>query len=82
MRRSRQEDLVEIVQHVGERLASLRWRRRQAAADVARLDLREHGEASDLLEVARRPLERGGSILPERHFRSFSICGHVRVFST
>ena len=82
MRRSREEDLIEIAQHVGERLALLRWRRGQAAADVARLDLREHGEVADLLEVARRPFECGGSVLPERHFRSFSICGHVRVFSS
>ena len=82
VRRSRQQDLVEVAQHVCERLASLRRRRRQATANVARLDLREHGELADLLEVPRSPLERGGSVLAKGHFRSFSICGHVRVFST
>ena len=55
---------------------------RQAVANVAGLDLREHGKISDLLEVPRSPFECGGSVLAKRHFRSFSICGHVRVFST
>jgi hypothetical protein len=82
VRDARQENLVEIAQHVRERLSSLRWGGRQATADLTRLDLREHREVSDALEVTRRPFECSGSVLSKRHFRSFSICGQVRVFST
>jgi hypothetical protein len=76
------KDLVKIAQHVGERLPLIRRRSRQATPDVTGLDLREHGEFSDAFEIARRPFECGRPVLAKRHFRSFSICGHVRVFST
>ena len=78
----RQQDLVEVPQNSGERLPLLRRGRRQTAANVPRLDLREHGKVSDTVEITRRPIECGGSVLTERHLRSFSICGQVRVFST
>ena len=64
-----QKDLVEVTQDVGKRLAALGRRRRQARTDIARLDLRQHRQLADTVEVLRRPLERGGAVFPERHRR-------------
>ena len=68
-----QEDLVEIPEHIRERLAPLRRRRRQPAADLAGLNLSQHGQLADTLEVARRPFERSGAVLAEAHLRNFLI---------
>ncbi len=73
VRRPRQQDLVEVAQNVRKRLASLRRRRGQAVANVARLDLCEHGELSDVFEVPRSPFERGGSVLAKAHRPTFGL---------
>jgi hypothetical protein len=82
VRQSRQQDLVEVPQYVRERLTALRGRRWEPLPDVSWIDLRQHRQLADSLEVTRGPLERGGAVLTEAHFSSFSICGHVRVFNT
>ena len=79
------EHLVEVAQHVGERLTVLRRRLRQPRADLARLDLSQHRQVADALEVRRRPLERRRPVPPQvdgRRFLIRSICFHVRVFTT
>ena len=69
VRHGRQEKLVEVAQDVGELLRLLGSRRRQLCRQLAGLDLRKHRQVADPLEVARRPLERGGAVLPEiAHF--------------
>ena len=81
-----QEQLVEVAEHVGERLGLLGRRRRQLRRQLAGRDLREHRQLGHALEVARRPLERGRAVFPEvaqrRFFRSLSSCFHVRVLTT
>ena len=49
-----------------------------------RLDLREHRQVADALQVRRCPLQRRRPVAPEIYWRflSFSICFHVRVFTT
>ncbi len=73
VRDARQQDLVEVAQHVRERLALLRRRDRQGSADVTGLDLCEDGQLADALEIPRRPLERGSAVLAEAHLPSFAI---------
>src|SRR5205807_5205513 len=51
-------------------------------AGLAGLHLCEHRQVADALEVARGPVEGGMAVLAKRHFSSFLIWGHVRVFST
>src|SRR5947207_4936964 len=82
MRDSGQEDLVEVPQHIRERLAELGRRDREARTDVAGLDLCQDRQLADAIEIPRRPVERGGAVLPEAHFLSFAICAQLRVFST
>ena len=85
VRDARQQHLVEIAEDVGERLGVLGRRGRQPGADVAGRDLRQHRQLADALEVPRRPLQRRGPVLSEAQrffFRSFSICGQVRVLTT
>ena len=80
------DQLVEVAQHVRERLALLRRRERQLRGELARLHLREHRQLADALEIARRPVDRRvhrRSRKSNRHGRfrrSFSSCFHVRVF--
>ena len=75
-----QEDLVEVAEHVRERLGGLGRRRRQARAQLTRLDLREHRELAHALEVGRDPVDCGDAVLAEAHLRSFSIAFQGRVF--
>ena len=77
--------LVEIAQHVRERLAALRRRRGKLRRQVSRLHLREHRELADALEVARGPVDGRVAVIPEGHGRfrrSFCTCAHVCVLST
>ena len=60
-----QQDLVEVPQHRRERLALLRRRGGQARADLARLDLREHRQVADAVEVVGGPLERRAAVFEE-----------------
>ena len=53
-----QQQLVEVAQHVGERLRVLRRPRRQPGADLPRPDLSQHRPLGDRLQIARRPLQR------------------------
>ncbi len=77
-----QQHLVEIAQHRGEGLADFRRRFGQRPPDLTRLDLGQHRQLAHALEVRRRPLQRGRAVVAEAHRSSFSIWGHVRVFST
>src|SRR5437588_5902641 len=70
--------------HVRERLALLRRRERQLRGQVARLDLREHGQLVDPLEVVRRPVDSRATVFTERQGffrRIFSTCFQVRVLT-
>ena len=76
---------VEVVEQRRERLAVLGRRLGQPLEQPARLDLREHRQLADALEVRRRPLERRRAVAPQvdgRRFLIRSICFHVRVFTT
>ena len=75
VREPRQEDVVEVAEDVRERLRLLGRRRGQPRAQLAGLDLREHREVAQPLEVRRDPLDRGGAVLAEAHFSSFSDLG-------
>ena len=58
---------------------------RQLRAQLARLDRRRHRQLADAGEVVLDPGGRAREVVPEgrqRFFFSFSICFHVRVFST
>ena len=68
-----QQDRVEVLEHRGERLALLRRRRGEPCADLARLDLCEHGEIAAVLEVPGDPVDRRISILAKAHSRSLSL---------
>ena len=57
-----QEDLVEVAQHGRERLGLLGRAVGQRGADLARLDLGEHGQLADALEVVRGPLDGGVAV--------------------
>ena len=86
VRQGGDDQLVEVAQHVRERLRLLRRRERQLRRQLARLHLREHRQLVDALEIARRPLDRRRSVLAKvahgRFRRIFSSCFHVRVFTT
>jgi hypothetical protein len=71
VRDARQQDLVEVAQHVREGLAVLGRRGGQLCTDIAGLDLREHGQIADTFEVLRGPLDRGRAVVAEAHFCSF-----------
>ena len=73
MRNPGQEDLVEVSEHVRERLAAFGRRRRQTRTDGAGLDLCENRKIADPFEIPRSPVERGGAVFPEAHLRSFWI---------
>ena len=60
-----QEDVVEIAEDVRERLRLLGRRGGQPRANLAWLDLREHGQLADALEVRGDPLERRRAVLAE-----------------
>ncbi len=62
-----QEDLVEVAQHRLERLALLRRRDRQPRADLAGLDLREHRQLADALEVVGGPVDGPVPVVAEGH---------------
>ena len=85
VRDRRQDQLVEVREQRGERLAGLGRRLGQPLEQPARLDLREHRQVGDTIEVGRRPLERRRAVAPQVDGRDFlirSICFHVRVFTT
>ena len=73
MRDPRQEDLVEVAEHVRERLRPLRRLGWQPRPDLPRLDLREHRMLANAVEVARRPVERGLPVLPKPHSQPSQI---------
>ncbi len=75
-----QEDVVEVAEDARERLSLLGRRNGQPRANLARLDLREHRQLADALEIRGDPLERGRAVFPKRHLRSFSISAQERVF--
>ena len=62
-----QEDVVEIAEDVRERLRLLGRRGGQTRANLPRLDLREHRQLADALEVRGDPLERRRTVLAEAH---------------
>ena len=80
VRDPRQEHLVEVAEHVRERLGALRRRGRQPRAQLARLDLREHGQLAHALEVATRPSRprrrrpRGSSLAAASRSRPTGAC--------
>ena len=80
MRDGGQEQLVEVAKDVRERLRGLGRRGGQPGAQLARLDLGEHRELAQALEVRRDPLDRRRPVFAKAHLRSFSICFQVRVF--
>src|SRR5581483_31069 len=63
----RKQDLVEVAEHVRERLRPLGRRGGEARADVSRPHLRQHRVAADVLEVARRPLESRLPVFAKAH---------------
>ena len=67
VRERRDDQLVEVAEDVRERLAGLGRRDRELRRQLARLDLREHRQLVDALEIAGRPVERRGAVLPEAH---------------
>ena len=79
VRHARHEHLVEVAQDGGERLALLGRRGRQARADVARLDLGEHRQLADALEVALDPLERGVAVVEELAHAACSSASRLRA---
>jgi len=79
------DEPLDIAEHRRERLAGFGRRLRQALEQLAGLDLREHREVADPLEVRRGPLESSRSVASQvdgRRFLIRSICFHVRVFTT
>ena len=85
MRQRRQDELVEVAQHRLERLSLLRRRVRQLRAQLARRDGRRDRQLADAGEVVLDPGGCACEVVAERRqrfFFSFSICFHVRVFST
>src|SRR6266536_5557381 len=77
-----QQNLVEVAKHVRERLRPVGRRGGKARANLTRLHLRQNRQLADALEVARSPLQCGGTVLAEGHFKRFLIWGQVRVLST
>ena len=65
VRDARQQDLVEVAQHGGERLGLLGRGGWQPRADLAGRDLRQHRQLAHALEVARGPVQRGGAVGPQ-----------------
>src|SRR4051812_13147071 len=85
VRQRRQHELVEIAQHRLERLRLLRRRLGQRRPQLAGCDPRGDRQLADPAEVVLDPGGRTCEILAEggqRFFFNFSICFHVRVFST
>ena len=85
VRDGRDDQLVEVAEHVGERLALLRRRLGELGAQRPGLDLRQHREVADALEVVGRPVDGGAAVLAEaqrRVDRIRSMSGQGRVFST
>src|SRR5581483_5522945 len=85
VRERREDQLVEIAQHVRERLAALGRRSRQGGAHRAWLDGRRDAAFADRPQVRVRPVGCAIEVLAKCHgrfFRSFSICFHARVLST
>jgi len=84
-----EQHVLEIVEDGGERLRSVRRRRRQGGGDRAGLDLREHGQVANPLQVRGDPVERTLPVLPEgaqplflrlatsRQGRAFRTCSLV-----
>ncbi len=77
VREAGQQHVVEVAEDVRERLALLRGVRRKRGADVAGLDLREHRELPDALQVALEPLERGRAVARQR--RTLAVVRAHRV---
>ena len=65
MRDSRHDDLVDIAENRCERLALLRRPVGQAAANLSRLDLREHGQLLDLLHIVGDPVDDFAAVAAE-----------------
>ena len=85
VREGGQDQVVEVAQHVRERLAPLGGRFGQRGGELAGRNLREHRQLADPVEVACDPVDRSVAVLAEAHglFRSsFSTCFQVRVFRT
>ncbi len=74
MRDSRQNDLVEIAENRVERFALLRRLVGQAASNLARLDLREHGQLLDAFHVVSDPVDDFAAVAAE------FVRGHDGVF--
>ena len=73
VRDAREEDLVEVAEHRGERLRLLGRRLRQPRADLPRLDLGEHGQLAHPFEVVGRPVDGAVAVLAEGHFFAFTF---------
>ena len=81
VRETRSEHAVEIGEHGRERLRVFRRRLGKRRADRPRLDLREHGELPNALEVRRDPVDGERTVVAEgAHFRSLAISRQDRVF--
>ncbi len=88
VRERRNEQLVEVTEHVRRTAPAAPVRRGGSFADSSPgFTCASTGSSADPLEVARRPLERGRTVLAEvdaraRFLCSFSSCFHVRVLTT
>jgi hypothetical protein len=60
-----EQDLVEVVENRGERLRPVGRRVRESLFDPARLELGEHRELAETLQIARDPLGRGRGVVAE-----------------
>ena len=60
---ARHEHVVEVAEHGGERLRPVGRCGRQPRPDLAGLDLRQHGQLADPLEVVGDPVERRAAVL-------------------
>ena len=85
VRDRRQDQLVEIAEHVCEGLSLLGRRRGERPPQVARSQARKHWELADALEIAGRPLESRRTVRPEvgAHGRLLAASvSHCSVFAT
>src|SRR5206468_12908638 len=84
MRYSGNDDLVQVPQHQfhGLRIVWRQWGK--LFADIARLDLRQHGKTIRISEIVRDPIHEAVSPLPElvrRHIRRFQ-CRHNNLLTS
>jgi hypothetical protein len=72
---ARQDDALEIGEHLLERLALVRRRRRKLRANLAGLDPRHHRKLLEPLEVARDPVD--GLVAPPAKLIGCHVASHL-----